>query len=72
MRTNVPMIVRRTLMPPSSAASGLPPIAYTYRPNRRRVARYVIAIATPSDQDRVRDAHRDGGGLAGSGVVCCR
>ena len=27
--TNVIMIVRRVLMPPSSAASGLPPMAYT-------------------------------------------
>ncbi len=27
--TNVSMIVRRTLMPPSSAASGLPPMAKT-------------------------------------------
>ena len=27
--TKVSMIVRRTLMPPSSAASGLPPIANT-------------------------------------------
>ncbi len=44
---NVFMIVHRVLMPASTAASGLPPMEYTYRPNRRRAAMKAMRTAMP-------------------------
>jgi hypothetical protein len=46
MRMNVFMIAQRVLMPASSAASGLPPIANTDLPKRRRVAMKLMTTVT--------------------------